>query len=622
MTVSPFSVVLDEAAEAIEGAAASLGYKTGSVRGAMGASKGFGDISCSAAFRISKSAGERPADIAAKIASRIGKCSLIEEAAAEGGYINMSVKRADFASLVLRSISEAAYGTGLSGIGNGKKVIIEYPSANPMHPIHVGHLRNLLLGDAVSNLHRLCGYDVEVEDYIDDLGLQMVIAVWGYMRHKEKPEGKFDHWLGMVYADANRMAPGEGFRDELSALAKRIENNGTEESRLARSIAERCVRAQYETAANYGSYHDVLIWESDILGGKLLGRAMDMLLERGVARRETEGKYNGCTIIDFNSIKDLPSEFGGLKESVKVLVRNDGTPTYVAKDIAFHMWKFGMLDDPFRYSKFIERQGNGKPLYSTSASGERMGFGNVYEAINIIDVKQSYPQSLLRLVFRQLGRGDIGNGIRHLAYGRVELEEGSLAARKGISEENTADGLLEEARERAYGLIGERLKLGEEEKGRVSEAVALSAIKFAFLKMSPEKWITFSWKWALSFEGDSGPYCQYMYARATRLLEDAPMPPKQDKVCKVYSDGEFGLVKEIAGIWEAVEKSCSELRPSVMAEYAGRLAYAFSSFYESTPILKDTSDDERNCRLALVGGFARAMKMALESLGIEALERM
>jgi arginyl-tRNA synthetase len=187
MTVSPFSVVLDEAAEAIEGAAASLGYKTGNVRGAMSASKGFGDISCSVAFRISKSAGEQPADIAAKIASRIGKCRLIEEAAAEGGYINMSVKRADFASLVLRSISEAAYGTGLSGIGNGKKVIIEYPSANPMHPIHVGHLRNLLLGDAVSNLHRLCGYDVEVEDYIDDLGLQMVIAVWGYMRHKEKP---------------------------------------------------------------------------------------------------------------------------------------------------------------------------------------------------------------------------------------------------------------------------------------------------------------------------------------------------------------------------------------------------------------------------------------------------
>ncbi len=621
---SPYLVAEKQIAEQVEAAAKVLSYDASDSMKMMNLSREFGDISCSVAFKISKAKNEKPADVAGKIAARISPVGYIGKVTTENGYLNFHLNREIFSALALTGIIKNGE-PQVSDMGGKRKVIIEYPSANPMHPIHVGHLRNMVIGDTIARLHDLCGYSVEREDFIQDLGLQMVIAVWGYMDMGSKPDKKFDHWLGEIYAGANSHAEESGFREKLSELARKIEMGNTVESALARDLAERCVRAQYETAFDYGSYHDVMIWESDIIREKILDQAMGMLLEKGLLTRPPDGTYKGCVVMDLSAMGDLPAEFKGLKEKVKVMVRNDGTPGYVAKDIAFHMWKFGMLKDTFRYRVFIEKQANGKPAYTSSSEGDAMDFGHVSEAINIIDVKQDYPQALLRLAFRHIGREDVANGIRHLSYGRVELEQGTLAARKGISIENTADGLLAEARERAHGLIKDRLKLSEEEQEAVANSVALAAIKFAFLRVAPEKWITFSWKWALTFEGDSGPYCQYMNARATRLLEDSSTGNKGidgADMSKLKSDSEFGLVKEIAKLRDVAERACAEYRPNLVTEYAKDLAFAFSRFYESTPILKDSSREERKARLALVLAFRYAMKVTLGILGIDALDRM
>ena len=229
--------------------------------------------------------------------------------------------------------------------------------------------------------------------------------------------------------------------------------------------------------------------------------------------RPTGGKYSGCVIIALAKLKNLPKEFQGLREEAKVLIRSNGAPNYLAKDIAFHMWKFGLLEDAFRYGVFMERQPNGKPLYTTNNSGSAMTFGNAKKSVNVIDYRQSSEQLMIKVIFDAMGRSDAAQGLNHLAYGVVELENGILAGRKGTWVGFTADDLLREATEKAITLISERFKDDKRNRAEIASAVALGAIKFEFLKYSPEKNITFSWKNALNFEGNSGPYCQYMHAR-------------------------------------------------------------------------------------------------------------
>jgi arginyl-tRNA synthetase len=307
-----------------------------------------------------------------------------------------------------------------------------------------------------------------------------------------------------------------------------------------------------------------------------------------------------------------------------VLVRSDGTPTYVAKDIAFHMWKFGMLENDFKYTKFMDRQRDGTPLYSTAQTGERVEFGNMKRAINIIDVRQSHPQELLKIAFRGMGKKEIADNIIHFAYGKVDLEEGALAGRKGTWIGNTADELLEEAITKASTLIGSKLEHSKEDEERIARNVALAAIKFEFLKYAPEKSMTFSWKVALSFDGNSGAYAQYMHARASRILDDAPteLLSRSPKETPEISDSEFGLVKTISRANEVAEKAAQELRPNVITEYINDLSYAFSRFYDQCSILKADSEEEKAFRLALTLSFRNTIKTMLMLIGIDALERM
>ncbi len=624
MDASPYGTIILQAKRAVSGALGRLGYSDAGLDNSIGPSN-FADISCSIAFRIAKEKRESPALIAQRIIGSINGGGYISNVNAKGGYINFQINRGMFARLVLYYAFGLHEGSPISYVGNGAKTIMEYPSANPVHPLHVGQLRNMLLGDSLARISEACGYTVEREDYIEELGLQAVQAFWGYLQTQEAPTKKFDHWLGEIYANVNRQLQDRDLRGEFSKLAGLMEQDGTHESLLSREVSEKCTRAQYETAFKYGIYHDVQVWEGDILREKLFERTMELMHGSGFIKTETEGEYEGCVIIDLSKVGDLPGEFKGLKEQVKVLVRKDGTPTYVAKDIAFHMWKFGMLRDPFKYSLFIEKQPNGKPVHTTSRDGKRMDFGSARRVINIIDVKQSYPQALLKLAFRLMGKEDAAMGLIHLAYGRVELEEGTLGGRRGIAIENTADGLLETAVEKARTLIKDRDELPESERERIAEHVALAAIKFEFLKMVPEKWITFSWKWALAFEGNSGPYCQYMYARAMRLMEKSGRDANSVKaadVAQLSGDEEFALVKQLSMLREMVEKACVELRPNVIAEYANELAKSFSNFYDKTPILKADDAKRRDARLALVIAFANTMRYTLNLLGIEAVERM
>jgi arginyl-tRNA synthetase len=390
-------------------------------------------------------------------------------------------------------------------------------------------------------------------------------------------------------------------------------------------ILKKTVLAQCETAFSYGIYHDVLIWESDIVRAKLLGKAMEAA--KGIMEKPIEGKYAGATVVKLESITKFAKELEGSREDSKVIIRSNGTPTYLAKDFAFHAWKFGMIGADFKFKKMIERQPNLKPLYSTSTSGESKEFGNVKRAINIIDLRQSYEQTILRIMFTLVGHEEIAKSISHLAYAIVKIEGGNLSTRKGgwLGQEGgrsyTADELLKEAKERAREIASKNEKLTDKgEIERIANAVALGAIKFEYLKIAPEREILFSWEKALNFEGNSGPYCLYTYARAARIIEKGVLVPTPLKFTHIERAEDFELVKQIGMFQEMVEKACNEQRPNVLTDYLLDLASKFSKFYEKMPVIKGGAAMQE--RLTIVASFKQVMRNALWLLGIGVVERM
>ncbi len=630
MQQSPYGIVKSEILESIAAALQSLKYKTDDIESTIISSQQFGDISCSVAFRLAKSQKKSPKEVAENIATAIKKPDSVSKITVENCFINFHLERKAFAKRTLSYAINLSIGAVVSDAGANSKAIIEYPSANPAHPLHVGQVRSALLGDCLSNVHEACGYKVEREDYIDDRGLQATQALWGTMNKEKlgiKPDlsKKFDHALGDAYVAANKyFAEHKETEEDVKKLMELIEEDGTYESKLSREQAEEYVKAERETLFSYKMYHDIMVWESDVIRAKLLSKALEMLDNKGVLEKPTDGKYSGCTIIALSKIKNLPKELQGAREEAKVLLRSNGTPTYLAKDIAFHMWKFGLLDDTFNYTKFMAKQPNGKPLFTTGEKGSRMEFGRAQKAVNLIDARQSAEQLMIKVVFDVIGENKAAEGFNHLAYGLVELESGALAGRKGTWLGFTADDLLREATEKALTLIRERFKGDKGASADIASNVAIGAIKFEFLKMSPEKVVVFSWKNALNFEGISGPYCQYTYARAMRMIEDSGFIAENAAVDPtiLVNDSEFALFKKMSMLKEISEKTCAELRPNVLTEYCGELALAFSKFYESVPVLKAASEQERLSRLALTLAFANTLKYALAMLGISAVKRM
>ncbi|MGC8622442.1 MAG: arginine--tRNA ligase [Candidatus Micrarchaeia archaeon] len=636
---NPYRLLVLSLAEQLAQASSSLGFsvsKEETLR-SISLSKVGGDLSSSLPFKLSQSnsAEQFKADeLAKKIAKAIKPGKLVKRVSSEKGFVNFHLDRKNFSIAVLNYLLAPSSIEGAAPGKEVKKVIIEYPSVNPNKPWHIGHLRNALLGNAISNTFKYLGYNVLRQDYIDDLGIQVMESLWGYMNLGSTPDKKFDHWLGEQYVEVNKRLEDKSVSEAIKLLAQSAEKQGTNEANMLFELVRKCVEAQYETAFSYGIYHDIMIWESDIVANGLLGKALRLLESKGVVETPSSGKYAGCKVINFEKLKEVPKAFQDLKENAKVLVRSDGTATYVAKDIAFHMWKLGMLEDTFKYKKFM-LQPSGEDLYTTThaASAEMLPnrFNGADVAINVIDIRQSYPQAVLKLALDALEKRELSERIIHLAYGEVELENGALSGRKGTWIGYSADDLLSEAKKKASSLITERFNLTGNEKESIASSVARAAIIFEFLKVSPEKKVIFSWERALNFEGNSGPYVQYMHARASRLLESAGPEALASAVSSLskeefnYSfenEKEFSLVKQISIFDEIVEKAKNELRPNILVEYANALALLFSAFYESLPVLKAENEEEKAARLLVTQSAKLQIGKALHLLGIDAVEKM
>ncbi len=584
------------------------------------------DMSSSAAFRLAKKLSLNPAEIASTLAASMAGGDYLAKVEAANGYVNAKLDEQKYAELVLGRIKEHGKGYCSSGIGAGIKVIVESQSINPAHPWSVGHLRNALLGDVVANVFERCSFQVERENYIDDLGLQAATALYGYTHISDKPDKKFDQWLGEIYVKASRSVEEQGAKAELDAIVKRMEETGTKEAELGRQLSEKCLLAQQETAAAYGISQDVLVWESDVVRSRLMERALSLADEHGIFERPSEGKYAGATVVKIQQITRYAKELEGSREEAKVIIRSSGAATYIAKDFAFHTWKFGLIDAGFRYRKMIEKQTNGKPLYTTSPSGSSMRFGTVKKAINIIDSGQSYEQKIMRIMFSLMGNDYIANNIVHLAYGKVDIEGAKLTMRMGTwlgeGRNYTADDLLVETRKRAMEIAEKSKKISDMSRlDAIANAVALSAIKFEYLRVAPEKSISFSWERALNFDANSGPYVLYTYARARRILSKAGYSKIAKAGAEQMTRGhDFQLVKVLGEAQDTIEKACQEIRPNVVTDYLLGMASFFSKFYENMPVIG--GGDAMETRLNIVAAFAEVVRSMLLLLGIETVEEL
>ncbi len=596
----------------------------------------YGDLSVSICLTLAGKVGLKPVELAKQVASKITipKDSLIAEFSVHpSGYLNFKGDYGRYAYLTLSTALQDG-GYGRVDIGAGSKVGVEHTSVNPNKALHYGHLRNVVLGDSVSRVLRFAGYNVQTLNYIDDSGLQVADIVVGF-RYADlplEPEAgeKFDHYCGdAVYVKVNEMY--ESRLDLLEArkkVLKEMESHESETARFAAQLTRRILAEQLKTCWRIGARYDLLNFESHILQADMWNQVFEQLKSRGVAELAAEGKYAGCWIVRVE---------GEEEGEEKVLVRSDGTATYVAKDIPYAAWKLGLIPDRFRYRVFAEQPDGGK-LWCTvvdEIGGEgHPEFPPYAWAVTVIDVRQSRLQRIIGRVLQDLSGQSAQERYVHLGYevvflsGRtaetlgVESEEKrrvSMSGRKGVYV--NADDVLDALHAKAYEETRKR-NPGESEEWlrETAEKVTVAAIRFDLLKQDLDKTLVFDLEKALDLEGETGPYLQYAYARASRILEKAGEAPRVtfEGASKLIDSSEVSLIKEISKFDLYVEEAAKNLSPKVIARYLYRLTSLFNAFYEKMPVIKERDEAVRHARLTVVKDFQIVVQNGLTLLGIEA----
>ncbi|WP_456409669.1 arginine--tRNA ligase [Oceanithermus sp.] len=570
-----------------------------------------GDYGTPVAFRLARLLRKAPPQIAAELAEKMRPPEGVVRVEVAGGYVNFFLDPAWLTPAALQPVAPAPK--------QGGKVLVEHTSVNPNKELHVGHLRNVALGDAIARILDFAGREVEVLNYIDDTGRQSAESLFALEHYGLVYDGskKYDHWVGEAYVRLHREMEDEEAKARLEPAIRAVLHRL--EAGELRDEIEKLLVAQLETMWGLNAEYDVLVWESDIVREGLLQRALALLEQTPYVSRPTEGKYAGALVMDTSAFIE------GMEDPYLVLLRSDGTATYTAKDIAFQFWKMGLLSG-LRFRPFT-RQPSGRELYTSHPEGEPMPFGGAQETINVIDVRQSYPQQVLRAALEAAGRHDLAEGAYHLAYETVLLEGRPLSGRKGHTV--SVDEVLEEAVRRARVVIAEK-NPGLENADAVARMVGIGAVRFAMVKTEPKKQIDFRWEQALSFEGDAAPYLQYAHARAASILRKAEAEGLADDEPDFSraTPYEVELAKALLRFEESVQKSAELKTPHVLAQYLLDLAAAWNAYYNAkedgkpaTPVLT-AEEGLRGLRLALVAQVKRTVATGLELLGIAAPEAM
>jgi arginyl-tRNA synthetase len=612
-----------------------------------------GDLALTAPFDLAKTLRRKPREIAERLAGELRHAKdVVRVEVAGGGYVNLFLERGGFAASLQGALAEAQEAPSRPG-----HVIVEHTSINPNKAAHVGHVRNACLGDTFVRLLRHRGFDVGVQNYIDDTGVQVADVVVGFLHLEkmtladvERLPGRFDYYCWDLYARVGDFYAAAPENKALQAeVLHAIEAGSNDTARLAEHIARRIVDCHLATMARLGIRYELLAHESDILRLHFWNRAFELLREQGAIRLESSGKNQGCWVLPM-----AEGEAEAIDED-KIIVRSNGTVTYTGKDIAYQLWKLGKLDRDFRY-RVHRREADGGVLWTTTSGEGEPGaphFGHASAVYNVIDVGQSYPQRVVRAGVGALGHAEAAAGSHHLAYEKVVLspataralgydvgEDGSsvkVSGRKGlgVKADDLMDALVAKARSEVEARDPGRDGAGRE---ATAEAVAIGALRYFMLRFSRTRIITFDMEEALAFTGETGPYLQNAVVRARNIFgklraegheRDALVARARALDLSGFLRGEEGdlawsLILLMARSEEVVEQAIASEDVALVAKHAFAVAQAFHSYYQKPQhsLVHAASDELRACRALVVDCFVREMEVLLGLLGIPIPERM
>jgi arginyl-tRNA synthetase len=606
----------------------------------------FGEIAVPAAFQLAKQLKQAPRKIAAELVEEIGPIPGVRSMEVAGnGYINIRLDRGAYAAALLAGATETAEGTG-------EKIIVEHTNINPNKAAHIGHLRNAVLGDTFVRMLRASGYRVEVQNYIDNTGVQVADVVVGFYHLENKtaadvktlladPAVRFDYYCWDLYARISGY-----YRDHPESLEWRtqmlhaIEGGVGEEAALAHAVADAIVKAHLATMLRIGIEYDVLPRESEILHLHFWAAAFELLKQRKAIYFEQEGKLAGCWVMP------------GLSEDGKVIVRSDGTVVYTGKDIAYQLWKFGLLGRDFYYRPW-HTYDDGRVLWVTTDEPVESGqqFGHGVRVYNVIDTRQSYLQDVVVAGLRALGFEKQADQSVHFNYEMVALsprccadlgiplsEEDSkrpyveVSGRKGLGVK--ADDLIDTLIKRALEEVASRNEERSEAENRaIATQIAVAALRYFMLKFTRNTVIAFDMQEALSFTGETGPYLQYTAVRAGRVLckleergeqlPDFAHELTAESLARQLDFEDFWQVMLAASKADsAVASALAAGEPAHVARYAFQLAQAFSNFYEKYPIIHEENREKKVFLLWMTDFFRRQLERTAGVLGIQIPEYM
>lgn len=589
-----------------------------------------GDISLLSAFIIGKREGINPKKLADEFVAKLKGLPMVEKITTMGPFINLKLKRDEFFHYAYQTRNKIKI-KPRSG-----KNLIEHTNINPNKAAHVGHLRNAILGDSFSRLLRRIGEQVEVHNYIDDTGVQVADVVYGLLKMKKLPpekwssvSKKFDHYCWDLYVEVGKkMEEDPEALQERARILKELEEGRGEYARAGKALSKKIATLHLDTMENLGIEYDLLTWESHIISLGLWRRTFELLKKNRVIRFAEEGPNAGCWVMDIE-------EGGQLRE--KVIVRSNGTATYVAKDIAYQMWKLGLQEKDFVYRKFREYP-SGRVLYTTSIDeGEKMPFGKADRVYNVIDLRQSYLQKVVIEAIKRLGYVREAENSVHLGYEMVALssktaremgfeaegEAVSISGRKGvgIKADDLIEAVLKTAREE---VIKRNPDMPEDEIEDTARKITIAAIRYYMLKFTNSSLVLFDIQDALSFEGESGPYIQYSLVRMKGIrrkmrergieIEGEPRWEENDEY--------WELLHKAAQFDDILERTRDKMEMSFLTKYLFSLAQSFNIFYQKYPIIREENPQKRTLRLALMEIIEAKLKIGAEILGIQVPERM
>ncbi|MGH1569045.1 MAG: arginine--tRNA ligase [Nitrosopumilus sp.] len=596
------------------------------------AKSGFGDVSSNISFLLAKRLKKSPKDTAEMLSEKYSSCTntlVLKSESHPSGYLNFYANWDKLSQLIL---SESYLDTcGDVDIGNGSVIVVEHTSVNPNKALHIGHIRNIVIGDTISRILQKAKYKVNVLNYIDDSGLQVADIIVGFKHlayDLEPPIGKkFDHYCGDdVYVKTTEKYETDSSLKEIQKnVLKELEDGTSETAKFADKITRRVLEGQLETCWNLDVTYDCLNFESQIIRSGLWGKIFDKLKEMKLVEFENEGKNVGCWVIR-----------GEGKEEDKVIVRSNGTATYIAKDIPYAAWKLGLLEDPFNYEKYSSEQPNSRILWQTTLNLSNTVSQN-FTGDKVVTVIDSRQARLQKIVTSLMGKfKSVPDAYNHLGYESVTLssetaktlgldtdgKQAQMSGRKGLYV--NADSVYDILKKKTKDETKKRHpEMNDSEINSIAHAVSVGTLRYEMIKQDLDKIITFDLTKSLSLEGDTAPYIQYTHARASRILEKSQRTPTIDVDFTLLKEQpELDLIKNIGLFNLQVRDATNNLSPKVIARYCHDLAVAFNSFYEKSKVLGLDNAELENSRLCLVNSFKIVLEKALDLLGIKAPDRM